>query len=171
MRRFKTVGLLDLISRIKPQALIKVTLVKTVLDLCGCLVLLASCGRVSEVVTWPFASLWPFVFPWVYQGPWDVSKRFLSWAISFIWEKVQPSNTFVLPTSSAIRPLSMVLVGSFMSSSCPVGGSLSYLPSPGEGHMKGNHCWGLKPSSEEQDSLHVLLMLSATMLIKMHYIF
>lgn len=112
MRRFKTVGLLNLISRIKPQALIKVMLVKTVLDLCGCLVLLASCGRVSEVVSLPSGHLF---FP---ESSRDCGmfQNCLSRAISFIWEKVQPSNMSLLPTSSAIRPPPWFS----LDSSCPI---------------------------------------------------
>lgn len=61
MRRFKTAGLLNLLRRMKLQHVIKVLLVRTVLDLCGWLVFLASSGTVSAVV-WLFASLSPLFF-------------------------------------------------------------------------------------------------------------
>lgn len=66
MRRFKTVGLLNLIPRIKVQPLIKLIIEETVLDLHGWLVLLASCGSISEVVVWLFPSCSWLVFPRVW---------------------------------------------------------------------------------------------------------
>lgn len=100
--------LLNLFPRMKLQPVIKVLLVKPVLDLCWWLVFLASSGTVSSVV-WLVASRSPLFFPRVLRDHRMYQNCSSPEPFIFIWEKEQPSNTFLLPISSAICSLSVVL--------------------------------------------------------------